>query len=282
MFEILEKRELAQNIKLIKISAPHIAEKIQPGQFVILMADEKGERIPLTVADYDREKGTITIVFQEVGKTTKMLGTFDEGGEIPVVVGPLGNPAEIERLGKVVCVGVGVFAAPIALLARAFKEKGNYVIGINIARRADLIIFEEEFRAVCDEFYVSTDDGSRGFEGIEFVREILDRGVDRVVVCGLVPIQKRICELTKPLGVKTMVHLTPIMVDGTGMCGTCRVTVGGEVKFTCVDGPEFDGHQVDFNELERRKRMYMIYEKVAHTMHERLGTGVLKDSAHHC
>ena len=276
MFEILEKRELAPNIKLIKISAPHIAEKIQPGQFVILMADEKGERIPLTVADYDRGKGTITIVFQEVGKTTKMLGAFNEGDEIPVVVGPLGNPAEIEKFGKVVCVGVGVFAAPMTLLARSFKEKGNYVIGVNIARRADLIIFEEEFRAVCDEFYVSTDDGSRGYEGIEFMKEILERGVDRVVVCGLVPIQKRICELTRPYGVKTMVHLTPIMVDGTGMCGACRVMVGGETKFTCVDGPEFDGHQVDFDELERRKRMYLVHEKVAHMMHKRLGTGVLK------
>jgi len=232
LFEILEKRELAPNIKLIKISAPHIAEKIQPGQFVILMADEKGERIPLTVADYDRGKGTITIVFQEVGKTTKMLGAFNEGDEIPVVVGPLGNPAEIEKFGKVVCVGVGVFAAPMTLLARSFKEKGNYVIGVNIARRADLIIFEEE----------------------------------------LVPIQKRICELTRPYGVKTMVHLTPIMVDGTGMCGACRVMVGGETKFTCVDGPEFDGHQVDFDELERRKRMYLVHEKVAHMMHKRLRT----------
>ena len=148
------------------------------------------------------------------------------------------------------------------------------MIGVNIARRADLIIFEEEFRAVCDEFYVSTDDGSRGYEGIEFMKEILERGVDRVVVCGLVPIQKRICELTRPYGVKTMVHLTPIMVDGTGMCGACRVMVGGETKFTCVDGPEFDGHQVDFDELERRKRMYLVHEKVAHMMHKRLGTGV--------
>jgi len=271
MFKIIEKRELAPKIKLFKISAPEIAKKAQPGQFIILRVRKEGERVPLTIADYDREKGTITFVFQEVGRTTKQLGKFNEGDEIPDVLGPLGRPAEIENFGKVVCIGIGVFAAPMALQARAFKEKGNYVIGVNIARRKDLIIFEDEFRAACDEFYISTDDGSRGYQGIEFLKEILERGVDRVVVFGLVPAQKQICELTKPYGVKTVVDLMPIMVDGMGMCGTCRVTVGGETKFACVDGPEFDGHQVDFDELERRRRMYTAEEKIASMMYEKFG-----------
>ncbi len=273
MFEIVEKREVAPKIKLLKILAPKIARKVRPGQFVILRICEEGERIPITVADYDPEAGTITIVFKETGKTTKQLGTFNVGDKILNVLGPLGKPAEIGKYGKVVCIGSGVFAAPASLLAGAYKKAGNYVIGINNARRADLLVFEQRFKAVCDEYYVSTDDGSKGYQGIDFLKEILERGVDRVVVCGLVPIQKKVCELTKPYGVKTMVHLTPIMVDGMGMCGACRVLVGGETKFTCVDGPEFDGHLVDFDELERRKRMYLVEEKVACMMYERMGGG---------
>lgn len=271
MFRILEKKELAPKIKIFKILAPEIAKKAKPGQFIILRVRKEGERVPLTIADYDREKGTVTFAFQEVGMTTKELGKFNEGDEIPDVLGPLGKPAEIEKFGKVVCIGVGVFAAPMALQARAFKEKGNYVIGVNIARGKDLIIFEDEFRTACDEFYVITDDGSQGYQDIELLKEILDRGVDRVVVFGLVPVQKQICELTRPYGVKTVVDLMPIMVDGIGMCGACRVTVGGETKFACVDGPEFDGHQVDFDELERRRRMYTAEEKIASMMYERLG-----------
>jgi ferredoxin--NADP+ reductase len=271
MFKIIRKRELAPKTKLFEILAPEIANKAQPGQFVILRACKEGERIPLTIADFNGERGTITVVFQEVGKTTKLLGAFNEGDEIPDVLGPLGKPAEIEKFGRVICVGSGVFAAPMALQARAFKAKGNYVIGVNVARRKNLVIFEEEFRAVCDEFYISTDDGSRGYQGIDFLKGILDRGVDRVVVFGLVPIQRKICELTKPYGVKTMVDLMPIMVDGMGMCGTCRVTVGGETKFACVDGPEFDGHLVDFDELIRRQRMYTPEEKIASVIYERLG-----------
>jgi len=271
MFKIVKKRELAPKIKLLEILAPEVARKAQPGQFVILRIREEGERIPLTIADYSAEKGTVTVVFQEVGRTTKQLGTFNEGEEIPDFLGPLGKPVEIEKFGKVVCVGSGVFAAPMSLQARALKEKGNYVIGVNVARRKDLIIFEDEFEAVCDEFYISTDDGSRGYQGIEFLKEILDRGVDRVLVFGLVPIERKVCELTKPYGVKTLVDLMPIMVDGMGMCGTCRVTVAGETKFACVDGPEFDGHKVDFEELLRRRRMYIPEERIVSMMYERLG-----------
>jgi len=271
MFKIVKKLDLAPKIKLFRILAPEIARKAQPGQFVILRVRKEGERVPLTIADYESEGGTITVVFQEVGRTTKQLGTLNEGDEVPDVLGPLGKPAEIEKFGRVVCIGSGVFAAPMSLQARAFKESGNYVIGVNVARREDLIIFEDEFKAVCDEFYISTDDGSRGHQGVDFLKEILERGVDRVVVFGLVPIQRKICELTKPYGVKTMVDLMPIMVDGMGMCGTCRLTVGGETKFACVDGPEFDGHLVDFEELERRRRMYTPEERIASMMYERLG-----------
>jgi len=270
MFKIVKKRELAPKIKLFEILAPEVARKAQPGQFVILRIREEGERIPLTIADYNAEKGTVTVVFQEVGRTTKQLGTLNEGEEIPDFLGPLGKPAEIEKFGKVVCIGSGVFAAPMSLQARALKEKGNYVIGVNVARRSDLIIFEDEFKAVCDEFYISTDDGSRGYQGVEFLKEILERGVDRVLVFGLVPIERRICELTKPYGVKTFVDLMPIMVDGMGMCGTCRVTVAGETKFACVDGPEFDGHTVDFEELLRRRRMYIPEERIVSMMYEKL------------
>jgi len=270
VFEIVEKKELVPGIKLLKIKAPEIACKSRAGQFVILRVSEEGERITLTMADYDPDEGTITVVFKETGNTTKQLGALSVGDRLHDLLGPLGRPAEVGKYGKVVCIGSGVFAAPTSLLARKYKEAGNYVIGINNARRGDLLVFEEEFRKACDEYYISTDDGSKGYQGMDFLKDILERGVDRVVVYGLVPIQKKVCELTKPYGVKTMVHLTPIMVDGMGMCGACRVTVGGETKFACVDGPEFDGHLVDFDELERRKRMYLVEEKVACMMYERM------------
>jgi ferredoxin--NADP+ reductase len=249
LYRIVTKRELAPKIDLFEVYAPDIASKAQPGQFVILTIQEKGERVPLTIAGYDREKGTITIVFNEVGKTTKQLGAFKEGDSIPNIAGPLGNPSEIQKFGRVLCIGGGVMTAPLYLVAKALREAGNEVIVIVGARIKDLLILEEEMKKIANEFYVTTDDGSKGYKGLEFLKEVLGKKkFDRAVVMGPVVMMKTVSEITKPFHVKTMVTLTPIMVDGMGMCGACRVTVKGETRFGCVDGPEFDGHMVDFDE----------------------------------
>jgi ferredoxin--NADP+ reductase len=247
LYKIVTKRELAPKIDLFEVYAPEIAAKSGPGQFVILTIQEKGERIPLTIAGYDREKGTITIVFNEVGKTTKQLGAFTEGDSIPNIAGPLGNPSEIQNFGRVLCVGGGVMTAPLYLVARALREAGNEVVAVVGARIKDLLIFEEEMKKIAKEFYVTTDDGSKGYQGLDFLKDLLGREkFNRVVVMGPVVMMKTVAEITKPFSIKTVVTLTPIMVDGMGMCGACRVTVKGETKFGCVDGPEFDGHMVDF------------------------------------
>lgn len=270
MFKIHSKRELVSKVKLYEIYAPEIARKTKPGQFVLLIVHKKGERIPLTIADYDPEKGTIAVVFHEVGKSTQMLGLLNEGDYLLDVVGPLGNPVEYNKIGRVLCVGDGVMVAPLYLHTRVLREKGNHITSVVVARTKDLLIFEREMREVSHEFYVSTDDGSKGFQGIEFIQDVLVKGVDHTIAMGHITLMKKICEITKSYGIKTMVTLMPIMVDGMGMCGACRVTVGDRTLFACVDGPEFDGHLVDFDELMLRQRMYIPEERLASILNEKL------------
>jgi ferredoxin--NADP+ reductase len=272
MFKIVRKRELAPKIKLFEVAAPDIAAKANPGQFVIVKTCENGERVPITMVDADTKKGTITFVFNEVGKTTRQLGLLNEGARILNVCGPLGNPSEIEKFGTVLCVGGGVMIAPMLFQASALRKAGNKVITVIGARIKDLLFFEDEMKALSDEFYVATDDGSKGYKGLDFLKEILvKQQINRVIAMGPVVMLKTVSEMTKPLGIKTIVTLTPIMVDGMGMCGACRVTVAGKTKFGCVDGPEFDGHQVDFEELVQRQRMFLPEERLAALFHERIG-----------
>lgn len=267
MYRIQKKELLAPNINLFEILAPAVARKAKAGQFVILRVHEKGERIPLTIADFDRERGTITCVFQEVGKTTKELGSLKEGDFIKDFVGPLGEPSRIENYGYVVCVGGGVGVAPVYPIARALAEAGNKVVGIIGARTGDLVFWEDKMREVCSELYVTTDDGSYVRKGFvtDVLKEVVEEkgNIDLCIAIGPLPMMKAVCNMTREYNVKTVVSLNSIMVDGTGMCGSCRVTVGGETKFTCVDGPEFDGHQVDFDEMARRAVIYKPQEKLA-------------------
>jgi NAD(P)H-flavin reductase len=266
-FKILKKQELVPTIHLMDISAPRIAKKAQPGQFVILRIDETGERIPLTIANFDREKGTITTIFMVVGKTTMELSYLKAGGELQDFIGPLGNPAHIENEGTVLLVGGGVGVAPIFPQARAFKEAGNKVISIIGARSANLLLWEDRMREVSDELYITTDDGTKGHHGFvtDIVKKLLEGGtkIDRVVAIGPPVMMRSVAGVTKPFNVKTIVSLNSIMVDGTGMCGACRVLVGNETKFACVDGPEFDAHLVDFTLLMNRLAMYQPEEKLA-------------------
>jgi ferredoxin--NADP+ reductase len=272
MYEITAKRELAPKVELFEVCAPEIAEKAKPGQFVILIASEKGERIPLNIAGYDPKKGTITLVFNEVGKTTKELGLFKEGECIENITGPLGNPSEIRKFGKVLCVAGGVMIAPMLLQVQALRNAGNNVTTVIGARIKDFLFFEREMKALSNKFYVATDDGSKGYKGLGFLKEILGKEkFDRCVVMGPVVMMKNVSEFTKPFGIATVVTLTPIMVDGMGMCGVCRVTVGGKMKFGCVDGPEFDGHRVDFEELVKRQRLFLPEERLSSLLWEKLG-----------
>ncbi len=272
MYEIVTKHELAPKISLIEISAKNVAEKARPGQFVILRLDEEGERIPLTIANHDVKKGTITLVFHEVGKTTKRLGNLKESDFISDVVGPLGNPAEIDKYGRVLCVGGGIWSAPLYFEALALREKGNQLVAVVAARNKDLLVFEKEMKEISDEFYVATDDGSKGAKGLDFLKDILaTQKIDRVIVMGPVVMMQTVTEITRPHGLKTMVTLAPIMLDGMGMCGACRVSVGSETKFACMDGPEFDGHQVDFEQLIRRQRLYLPEERMSSMLREKLG-----------
>lgn len=268
MFRIVSKEELAKGtVYRMKIEAPLIAKKARPGQFVIIRVNETGERIPLTMAQSDPEGGTIDIVFQVVGKTTKLLSTKNVGEEIVDVVGPLGRPTHIEKVGNVICVGGGTGIAVLYPITRALKDAGNYVISIIGARTKDLLILEDEMKRVSDELYVTTDDGTYGEKG--FVTQVLKRLLDErkdislVVGIGPVPMMKFLSNITREYGVRTIVSLNSIMVDGTGMCGACRVSVGGKTMFTCVDGPEFDGHQVDFDELQKRLCAYLEEERIA-------------------
>ena len=272
MYKIIAKKELAPKIKLFEVYAPEIAEKAKPGQFVILIVGEKGERIPLNIAGYDQKRGTITLVFDEVGKTTKELGLFKEGECIDNITGPLGNPSEIKKFGKVLCVAGGVMIAPMLLQVQALRDAGNVVTTVIGARMRDLLFFEEEMKALSNKLYVATDDGSKGYKGLGFLKEILGKEkFDRCIAMGPVVMMKNVSEVTKPFGIATVVTLTPIMVDGMGMCGVCRVTVGGKMKFACVDGPEFDGHSVDFDELIKRQMLFLPEERLSSLLWERLG-----------
>ena len=265
MNPIIEKQDLSENVVRMVLAAPEIARKRRAGQFIILKIDEPGERIPLTIVDSDAEDGTITIIFQVVGKTTAALAAMKAGDEISDVQGPLGNPTEIENFGHVVCIGGGVGVGVVYPLAAALKKAGNRVTSIIGARTQNLLILEEEMRKVSDRLIVATDDGSYGFHG--FVSAVLQNlidakeRIDRVFAIGPVPMMRVLCDVTRPHGIPTVVSLNPVMVDATGMCGACRVAVAGKTKFTCVDGPEFDGHQVDFALLTSRLRMYQPQEK---------------------
>ncbi|MFC1982118.1 sulfide/dihydroorotate dehydrogenase-like FAD/NAD-binding protein [Chloroflexota bacterium] len=267
MYKILLRQDLAPNIHLFKIAAHDVAKKAQPGQFVIIRIDEKGERIPLTIADWDREKGSVTVVFMEVGATTHRLASLKAGDSIPNFVGPLGLPTHIEKFGTVVCVAGGFAIAVVTPIARAMKEKGNKVISIIGARNKDLIFWEDELRSASDQLIVTTDDGSYARKGLvtEPLKELLESNekIDRVIAIGPTLMMKFCAKTTEPFGVKTIVSLNSIMVDGTGMCGCCRVAVGGATKFACVDGPDFDGHQVDWDLLLARQRIYLDEEKLS-------------------
>jgi len=271
MFEIVERTEMAQGTIISNwIRAPKIAKKAKPGQFVILRANEKGERIPLTMADTDPEKGLINIIYMVVGKSTALFKTLQVGQGYQDVIGPLGQPTHLEKVGKVVCVGGGTGIAVLHPITRGLKQIGNHVITIIGARSKDLLILEDKMRAVSDELYITTDDGTYGHKGFvtDMLKQVLtdNKDVGLAVCIGPVPMMKFCCKMTKEFNVKTLVSLNPIMVDGTGMCGCCRVQVGGQMKFACVDGPEFDGHAVDFEELTLRLRSYLPQEKESYDL----------------
>ena len=263
MYEIVTKTELAPKEILFEVYAPDIAAKSLPGQFIILIIGEKGERVPLTICGFDSKKGTVSFAFHEVGKTTKELGMLKAGDKISNVTGPLGKPSEIKNFGKVLCVGGSIMIAPMLLQAKAMKEAGNHVTTVIGARIKEALVMKKEAQAVSDKVIVATDDGSQGYKGLDFLKELLKKEkFDHCVALGPVVMMKDVSEITKAYGVPTVVTLTPIMIDGMGMCGVCRVTVGGKMMFACVDGPEFDGHQVNFDELILRQRLYLPEERV--------------------
>ena len=265
MFRILKKEVLNPTVTRMVVEAPLVAKSAKAGQFIILRATDDGERIPLTIADYDRENGTITIIFQIVGATTNQLNQLNEGDFICDFVGPLGRPSEVEGLKKVAVIGGGVGCAIAYPTAKALKENGTEVHSIVGFRNHDLVILEEEFKSVSDKMVMMTDDGSYGEKGLvtDALRKLVDSGekYDQVIAIGPLVMMKFVALLTKELGIKTVVSMNPIMIDGTGMCGGCRLTVGGEMKFACVDGPDFDGHLVDFDEVIRRSAMYKETER---------------------
>lgn len=265
MNKIVRKRTLNPTVKLLEVDAPLIAAKAQPGQFIILRVDDEGERIPLTIADYDKEKGTVTIVFQEVGKTTKQLGIMNEGDSILDFVGPLGVASHFENVKRAAVIGGGLGTAIAYPQAKKLHGMGVKVDTILGFRNKDLIFMQDELAAVSERLLISTDDGSNGNKGFvtDVLKKLLDEGsrYDVVIAIGPLIMMKFVSKLTKEYGIKTIVSMNPIMIDGTGMCGGCRLTVGGETKFACVDGPDFDGHLVDFDEAMRRQQMYCTEEK---------------------
>ncbi len=271
MYKILFAEFIAPNVKKFRIEAPKIAKKRQAGQFVIIRIDENGERVPLTISDSNLEEGSITIIVQGVGKTTKQLNELETGDSILDVVGPLGKPSHIENFGVAVSIGGGVGTAIAYPTAVALKKAGNYTISIIGGRTKDFVILEDEMKNVCDEVFVTTDDGSYGYHGFvtQKLKELIDakRRIDFVLAIGPIPMMKAVAEVTRKLKIKTVVSLNPIMVDGTGMCGGCRATVDNKTVFVCVDGPEFDAHKVDFDLLERRNRTYREDEAQALNLH---------------
>ena len=278
---IQHKRRLNPTVTLMEVSAPLIAKKAQPGQFIILRVDEHGERIPLTISDYDRERGTVTIIFQKVGLTTELLDRLEEGDDILDFVGPLGTPTdlldrehpglELGPVKRVAVIGGGVGCAIAYPQAKYLHARGVEVDVIAGFRSKDIVILEEEFKKACDHFYLTTDDGSCGEKGLvtDKLKTLIDSGIhyDAVIAIGPIIMMKFVCKTTEPYGIKTLVSLNPIMIDGTGMCGGCRVTVGGQTKFACVDGPDFDGHKVDFDELMTRNRAYQEREAETRRTH---------------
>lgn len=285
MAKIVAKKELNASVTLLEVSAAQIAKKAQPGQFIILRIDEEGERIPLTIADFDREKGTITIIFQKVGLTTLLLGDLNVGDEIKDFVGPLGLPTHVDESVKRVCVVGGGVGCAIAYPQAKYLHKAGITVDVIAGFRSkDIVILEEEFKAACTNFYLTTDDGTYGEKGFvtDKLKGLIDGGnqYDLVIAIGPIPMMKFVSKTTEPYGIKTLVSLNPIMVDGTGMCGGCRVTVGGQVKFACVDGPDFDGHQVDYDELMNRNSVYRDQEAAARENHacrmETLGKELIK------
>ena len=267
MNEIIELKKLAPEINLLKLDVPLITQKAKAGQFVVLRINEEGERIPMSITDLDPETGILTIIFQEVGKSTAHLATFKKGDCLADVVGPLGIPTHMEKFGTCVCVGGGIGIAPIYFVAKTLKQAGNRVVSIIGARSKNLLILEEEMKNLSDQLLISTDDGTYGHHG--FVTDLLTQllseegKVDFIMAIGPVVMMRAVCKVTAPWEIKTVVSLNPVMVDGTGMCGACRVTVGGKTKFACVDGPDFDGLEVDFDELIKRQAMYQKQEKIA-------------------
>jgi len=283
LYEIIELKKLAPQINLLKLHLPLITQRAEAGQFVVLRINEEGERIPMSITDLDQETGILTIIFQEVGKTTAQLATLKKGGFLADVVGPLGIPTHMDNYGTCVCVGGGIGIAPIHFAAKALKAVGNRVISIIGARNKNLLILEQEMKNISDELHISTDDGSYGRHG--FVTDVLtellskDQKPDFIMAIGPVIMMRAVCGVTAPHEIKTLVSLNPVMVDGTGMCGACRVTVGGKTKFACVDGPDFDGHQVDFDELMKRQGMYLKQEKVAMERWDKMCQGQTKGGA---
>ncbi len=271
MAKIIAKSRLNPTVTQLVVSAPLMARKALPGQFIILRMDEQGERIPLTIADYDREAGTVTIIFQKVGLTTELLDRLEPGDDILNFVGPLGRPTELEQVKRVAVIGGGVGCAIAYPQAKYLHEQGVAVDVIAGFRSKDIVILEDAFQAVSDRFFLTTDDGSYGEKGLvtKKLQSLLDAGThyDTVIAIGPIPMMKFVCKTTQPYGIHTLVSLNPIMIDGTGMCGGCRVTVGGQIKFACVDGPDFDGHQVDFDELMQRNSAYKATEAQLRTAH---------------
>jgi ferredoxin/flavodoxin---NADP+ reductase len=272
MYRITKKKVLNQSVKLMDIEAPHIAAKALPGQFIILRINENGERIPLTIADFDREKGTVTIIFQEVGKTTNELGMLEEGDALLDFVGPLGTASHLEGYKKAAVIGGGLGTAIAYPQAKMLHSLGAEVDSIIGFRNKDLIILEKEMDNVSNKLFVTTDDGSNGTKGFvtDILKNLIEEGskYDLVIAIGPLIMMKVVSELTRKYGIKTIVSMNPVMIDGTGMCGGCRVTVGGETKFACVDGPDFDGHLVDFDEAMRRQSMYKDEEKTSVEKHK--------------
>lgn len=270
-YKILSKKELAADLFEIVIDAPYITRNAKAGQFIILRVDETGERIPLTIADVNKEKNELTIVFMAVGLTTKKLAKLNIDDEILDVAGPLGLPTEIKNYGTVVCVAGGYGAAPCYLIAKAFKDAGNKVYMIMGARKADLIFWQDKMKNASSELFITTDDGSLGTKGFvtDVLKELMKKEkIDHVMAIGPMPMMKAVADLTLPEKIYTVASMNPIMVDGTGMCGACRVTVDGKVKFACVEGPDFDAHKIDFEEVFQRTRIYKEHEQDALVKHE--------------
>ncbi len=267
MFKILEKKVLAPKLVFLNVEAPLIAKKAEPGQFIIIRVHEKGERIPLTIADFDRDKGTISIVFQKVGKTTHLVATKNEGEYIADILGPLGNPTDIKNFGTAVTIGGGVGIAPVYPLSRKLKATHNNVISIIGYRSKDFVFWEDKMKSVSDKLYIATNDGSYGEKGFvtDVLKKLIDKGtkINHVFAIGPAIMMKAVADLTRPYKIPTTVSLNSLMVCGMGMCGACRVSVGGETKFTCADGPDFDAHLVDFNELMQRLNTYKEEEKIS-------------------